>query len=188
MTYLRMTTMAIVVVLASSACGGGETAESSTTTSVVFTETTTTTATTTTLATTTSSTTVPPEQLSATTTTFRVQLDLKALGFFEGQIDGIAGEETRAALRSFQTQQGIGSDGEFGSQTDAVMVPLLVVNVEYIKKLQEELTKLGLYTSIIDGKIGKGTKAAIEKLQGSCDLEKTGIIDIATRICLDNAG
>ena len=156
MTYLRMTTMAIVVVLASSACGGGETAESSTTSSVVFTETTTTTATTTTLATTTSSTTVPPEQLSATTTTFRVQLDLKALGFFEGQVDGIAGEETRAALRSFQTQQGIGSDGEFGSQTDAVMVPLLVVNVEYIKKLQEELTKLGLYTSIIDGKIGKG--------------------------------
>jgi peptidoglycan hydrolase-like protein with peptidoglycan-binding domain len=187
MTYLRMTTMACVVALAASACGGGETAESSTTTSVVFTETTTTTVVSTTLATTTT-TTVPAEKLSATSTTLQVQLDLKALGFFDGQTDGIAGEETQTALRSFQTQQGIGADGEFGSQTDAAMVPLLVASVEYIKKLQEELKELGLYTNIIDGKLGKGTKAAIENLQGSCDLEKTGIIDIATRICLAEAG
>jgi peptidoglycan hydrolase-like protein with peptidoglycan-binding domain len=188
MTYLRMTTMACAVALAASACGGGETAESSTTSSVVFTETTTTTAVASTTLATTTTTTVPAQKLSATSTTFQVQVDLKALGFFDGQIDGIAGEETQAALRSFQTQQGIGADGEFGSQTDGAMVPLLVASVEYVKKLQEELKDLGLYTNIIDGKIGKGTKAAIEKLQESCDLEVTGVIDIATRICLARAG
>ena len=57
----------------------------------------------------------------------------------------------------------------------------------YVETLQEDLTDVGLYTGPIDGDYGKGTKAAVEKLQGSCDIEKTGEIDIATRICLDQA-
>ena len=188
MTYLRVITMTCVVALVATACGGGDTAESSTTSSVVFTETTTTTVAPTTLATSsTTSTTAPPKQ-SATDTTYRVQRDLIALGFFEGQVDGIAGEQTQAALRSFQTQQGIGADGEFGPNTDAAMYPLLMEDKDYVEELQEELTDLGLYTGPIDGDFGKGTTAAVKKLQGSCELEDTGIIDIATRICLDRAG
>jgi peptidoglycan hydrolase-like protein with peptidoglycan-binding domain len=114
-----------------------------------------------------------------------VQLDLKALGLFSGQVDGIAGEETQAALRAFQTQQGISADGEFGPVTDAALYPLLMDNTAYVEDLQENLTELGLYSGPIDGDYGKGTTAAVEKLQASCDLEQTGDIDIKTRLCLD---
>ena len=137
---------------------------------------------------TTTTTTAPESNLSATATTYRVQRDLKALGLFDGQVDGIAGEQTQAALRAFQTQQGIGADGEFGPGTDAAMYPLLMKDKAYVEGLQDELEGLGLYTGPIDGDYGKGTKAAVKKLQGSCELEDTGIIDIATRICLVQAG
>ena len=67
------------------------------------------------------------------------------------------------------------------------MYPLLMEDTAYVENLQEELEHLGIYTGPIDGDFGKGTTAAVEKLQGSCDLEETGLIDIATRICLDRA-
>lgn len=188
MTYLRTAAAAFAIALVAAACGGGEASDTSTTSSVVFTETTTSTVPQTTLATTSTTTTTAPPKQSATDTTYRVQRDLIALGFFDGQVDGIAGEETQAAIRAFQTQQGITADGEFGPQTDAAMYPLLMEDADYVEELQEDLEELGLYTGPIDGDYGKGTTAAVEKLQGSCELEDTGIIDIATRICLMRAG
>lgn len=188
MTYLRVAAMTCAVALIATACGGGETAESTTTSSVVFTETTTTTLATTTTSSSTTTTTAPTNNVPATATTYRVQRDLKALGFFDGVVDGIAGEETQSALRAFQTQQGITSDGEFGPNTDAALYPLLMKDKDFVEYVQEELEKIGLYTGPIDGDFGKGTTAAIKKLQASCELEETGDIDIATRICLDRAG
>lgn len=188
MSPVRTTIMVVVFALAVAACGGDEPAATTTTTPIDFTDTTlvtTTTLGTTTLATTT---TVAGPTLSATDTIFRVQQDLRALGFFDGVVDGIAGEETQTALKAFQTQAGITADGEFGPQTDAALYPMLMEDTAYVEDLQEELTDLGLYAGPIDGDYGKGTKSAIETLQGSCDLEKTGIIDITTRICLDRAG
>jgi peptidoglycan hydrolase-like protein with peptidoglycan-binding domain len=190
MRRVHATIAVLLVALVAVACGGEEAADTtsllsslSTTSSIVFTSTT---VATTTAAETTITIAAGPV-LSATDTTFRVQIDLKALGFFDGQIDGIAGEVTQAALTAFQTQQGISADGEFGTQTDLAMYPLLMEDIAYVKDLQEELEHLGIYTGPIDGDFGKGTTAAVEKLQGSCDLEETGLIDIATRICLDSA-
>ena len=177
----------MIVVLVAAACSGdGVTDTSSTTTSSIVFSSTTLATTTTTLADTTTTTTSGPA-LSATATTFRVQIDLKALGFFDGQIDGIAGEKTQTALKTFQTQQGISADGEFGPQTDLAMYPLLMADIDYVEDLQKDLEDLGIYTGPIDGDYGNGTTAAVKKLQGSCDLEETGLIDIATRICLDRA-
>jgi peptidoglycan hydrolase-like protein with peptidoglycan-binding domain len=68
------------------------------------------------------------------------------------------------------------------------MIPLLVASDEHINEVQEQLTDLGLYTSIIDGDFGKGTKAAVEKLHDSLDPEQTGITEIGVRICLDRSG
>jgi peptidoglycan hydrolase-like protein with peptidoglycan-binding domain len=176
--------------IVAAACGDGGTADTTTTSSIDFTDTTLVTNTTVALTTTTAA--IPTTQagpiLSATDTIYRVQIDLKALGFFDGQIDGISGEETQSALKAFQTQQGISADGEFGPQTDAALYPLLMEDSDYVENLQKDLADLGLYTGPIDGDYGKGTKAAVQKLQGSCDLEQTGVIDIRTRICLDHAG
>jgi peptidoglycan hydrolase-like protein with peptidoglycan-binding domain len=186
-TVLRKTLLVVATMLVAAGCGGSDATETTTTTTVVFTSTSAavTTSSTTTLADTT--TTAASVSQSATATTYRVQLDLKALGLFDGQVDGIAGEQTQSALKAFQTQQGIPADGEFGPQTDALLTPLLIADQAYVEDLQDRLTELGVYTGPIDGDYGKGTKAAVSKVQASCELEETGTIDIATRICIDEA-
>lgn len=187
MRPVRMTIVVGMLALVGAACGSGvpETSTTSSTTPV-FTPTSAPTTTSTTTSSTTT-TTVPPS-LGATSTIYRVQQDLAALGFFTGQIDGVPGEETQTAIKAFQTEQGIEADGQFGPKTDAALYPLLMKDKPYVEGLQEALTEAGVYTGPIDGSYGKGTKAAVEKLQGSCDIEQTGDIDIATRICLDEAG
>lgn len=187
MTLLRKTLLVVATMLVAAGCGGSDAPETTTSSTVVFTSTSAanTTSSTTTISETT--TTAPPVSQSATATTYRVQLDLKALGLFDGQVDGIAGEETQNALKAFQTQQGIPADGEFGPQTDALLTPLLIADQAYVEELQETLTEIGVYTGPIDGDYGNGTKAAVSKVQASCELEETGIIDITTRICIDEA-
>jgi peptidoglycan hydrolase-like protein with peptidoglycan-binding domain len=113
-----------------------------------------------------------------------VQQDLTALGYFTGTIDGIAGAETTAAIAKFQADQGLDADGKFGPNTDAAMVPLLQADDDYVKEVQETLTELEFYRGPVDGDYGKGTQKAVERLQGSCELEETGQLDIATRLCL----
>lgn len=113
-----------------------------------------------------------------------VQQDLTALGYYTGPIDGIAGDETRAALAKFQSDAGIEADGEFGPITDAAIVPVLQADEDYVTGVQEELTDLDFYSGPIDGDYGNGTRRAVEKLQTSCDLEETGELDITTRLCL----
>lgn len=113
-----------------------------------------------------------------------MQIDLTALGYFDGVTDGIAGEQTRAAIAKFQADAGIEADGEFGPVTDAALVPLLMADEAYVENVQEALTDKDLYSGPIDGDYGRGTKAAVEDLQASCDIEPTGEIDIATRLCL----
>lgn len=187
MTVRRKTLWVAAIMLVAAGCGGSGAPETTTTTTVVFTTTSeaTTTSSTTTIADTTTTSLAVTQ--SATATTYRVQLDLKALGLFDGQVDGIAGEETQSALKAFQTQEGIPADGEFGPQTDALLTPLLMADTAYVETLQEMLTDLGVYSGPIDGDYGNGTKAAVEKIQASCELEETGVIDIATRICIDEA-
>jgi peptidoglycan hydrolase-like protein with peptidoglycan-binding domain len=176
---------AMAVALA--ACGGTDAADTTTSSTSSTIATTLSSSTSSSTTTTTVPATSSTVRISATSTTVRVQLDLEALGYFSGQVDGIAGEVTQAALRAFQTDQGITADGEFGPQTDGKLYPLLMADEAYVTELQEHLQDLGFYSGPIDGDYGDGTRSAVEKLQASCDLEETGEIDIATRICLDEA-
>jgi peptidoglycan hydrolase-like protein with peptidoglycan-binding domain len=129
-------------------------------------------------------TTTTAAKLGATSTMIVVQQDLTALGLFDGKIDGIAGEKTRAAIAKFQADAGITADGNFGPNTDAALVPLLVANEDYVAEVQETLIELEFYGGPVDGSIGRGTKKGIELLQKSCELEETGTLDIKTRLCL----
>lgn len=172
----------IVVAAVILAACGGDGASETTTTATTIPATTSSTSTTTTVPETTSTTTVPAA--GATSTMYVVQADLTALGYFDGVIDGIAGEITTAAIASFQTDVGVEADGEFGPVTDAEMYPLLQRDSAYVEGVQEALAELELYTGPIDGDYGAGTEAAVKKLQASCDLEETGDLDIATRLCL----
>ncbi len=177
-----LVTAGVVIALVATACGGDDAAETTTTAappSTVATTTSTSSTTTTTLATTTTD-----DGLVATATTLVVQVDLTALGYFEGAIDGIAGPETQSAIARFQGDAGIEADGVFGPVTDEAMVPQLQALPEYVEQVQEDLTERELYTGPIDGDYGDGTRAAVEKLQAECELEETGELEINTRICL----
>ncbi|MFO7700128.1 MAG: peptidoglycan-binding domain-containing protein [Acidimicrobiia bacterium] len=164
------------------ACGG-DGAESTTTTTTEPATTSTSSTTTSTLPTTTTTSTTTPA-IPATATTYVVQTDLTALGYFSGVIDGIAGDETRAAIASFQSDAGIEADGEFGPVTDAALFPRLQEDAPYVESVQETLAALELYTGPIDGDFGAGTQAAVERFQETCELEPTGELEIATRLCL----
>jgi peptidoglycan hydrolase-like protein with peptidoglycan-binding domain len=181
MNKVRLGILLGLLTLVVAACGGG--ADEATTTS----STTNVAAPSTTQATTT--TTLPPttttlSTLGATSTMIVVQQDLTALGYFTGTVDGIAGDETRAAVAKFQADAGIDADGEFGSNTDAALVPLLQADKDYITEVQETLIELEFYGGPVDGDFGKGTVKGVELLQKSCELEETGELDIKTRLCL----
>ena len=182
MKNVRLGLLLGVFALVAAACGGGAAETTTSSTTVVVTPPPTTTAATTTVPTTTTTTVA---EAGATATMLVVQQDLTALGYYSGPIDGIAGDETRAALAKFQADAGIEADGEFGPTTDAAMVPLLQADEDYVTGVQEELTELDFYSGPIDGDYGKGTRTAVERLQASCDLEETGELDITTRLCLE---
>jgi peptidoglycan hydrolase-like protein with peptidoglycan-binding domain len=182
MKNVRLGILLGVFALVAAACGGGTADTTTTTTEAVVTPPPTTTAATTTIPPTTTTTTIAGP--GATSTIIVVQQDLTVLEYYTGTIDGIAGEETRSAIAKFQSDAGIEADGEFGPITDAAMVEALQANDTYVKLVQKNLTELDFYTGPIDGDYGKGTIAAVEKLQKSCDLEETGELDIATRLCL----
>lgn len=46
------------------------------------------------------------------------QKDLKRLGFYAGDVDGIAGAKTKAAVKAFQKANGLVADGVYGKMTD----------------------------------------------------------------------
>ena len=177
-----MTTACVTLAVLLAACGGSTeettTTSTSTTTVPVATTSSSTTQTTVPLSTTTT------PSLGATDTIYVVQADLTLLGYFDGIIDGIAGEETRAAIAKFQAEAGVEADGEFGPVTDGELTPLLEANTDYVEQVQEALQELDLYSGPIDGDLGSGTRAAIEQAQAGCDVEETGSLDIATRLCL----
>ena len=46
-----------------------------------------------------------------------IQKALTEAGFYKGTIDGVIGKKTRAAIRAFQTQNGLTADGVCGTKT-----------------------------------------------------------------------
>ena len=181
----RISILVAVLALVAAACGGGDDTSTTTTLAAVATTPPTTAApvTTTAPAPTTTTSTPPGSDIPATTTIVVVQGDLAFLGFYEGPIDGIAGEETEAAISAFQKDAGIDVDGAYGPQTDAAMAEALESNEEYVTELQEDLMELKLYPGPADGDYGQGTQTAVKAFQKDCDVEETGLLDIATRLC-----
>ena len=188
----RTRRLAIVVAalgLVVAACGGGDDAGTTTTAAAVATTPPTTTAPVTTTSSappttpTTPTTTRPSSDLPATSTIVVVQSDLTFLGFYEGPIDGIAGEETQAAISAFQTDAGIEVDGEYGPLTDEALAETLESNEEYVMGVQDDLIEKELYSGPVDGDYGTGTQNAVKAFQLDCEIEETGHLDIETRLC-----
>jgi len=180
-----MAILVAVLSLVAAACGGSDDAATTTTAATVATTPPTTAApVTTTAPAPTTTTSQPGSDIPATATIIVVQGDLAFLGFYEGPIDGIAGDETHDAISAFQTDADIEADGEYGPNTDAAMAEALESNEEYVTDLQEFLMDQELYPGPADGDYGNGTQRAVKAFQADCEIEETASLDIATRLCL----
>ena len=128
------------------------------------------------------------------------QKKLQELDLYDGEIDGINGVGTKAAIREFQRLSGLTVDGILGPITKKALslgtdafLPIGnadVVNVEEIVFSQEiqdaqmKLQELDLYDGEIDGINGVGTKAAIREFQRLSGLTVDGILGPITKKAL----
>ncbi len=116
--------------------------------------------------------------------TTQLQLALRALGYYEGEITGVYDEATTAAVAAFQTAVGLPATGQFDEATDAALRQLLgdgsaAINASVVQ-LQQALTELGFYAGPIDGRYSAATIEAVRAAQRALGVPETGLIDVAT--------
>jgi branched-chain amino acid transport system substrate-binding protein len=114
----------------------------------------------------------------------QLQLALKALGYFDGDITGVYDEATTAAVAALQRDLGLPDTGEFDEATDAALRERLGGRLDAfaasVTELQQALTERGYYTGPIDGRYSAELTAAIKAFQRDLGVPETGIIDVAT--------
>lgn len=88
-------------------------------------------------------------------TTKQKQWQLWLLGYYDGAIDGQWGPQSAHATIGLQRDYGLGDDGVFGRQTEAL-------SMDIVTKLQKALTDGGL---TIDGLAGMDTSMAVADWQ-----------------------
>ncbi|MGN1020206.1 MAG: peptidoglycan-binding protein, partial [Aristaeellaceae bacterium] len=136
-----------------------------------------------------------------------MQKRLKTLGYYTGTVDGDFGSATTAAVKAFQTQNGLKADGIAGTTTLNKLYLDTTANAssssgsstisstgyvtlregdtgDAVKKLQEQLKKLGYYSGSVDGKYGSGTTQAVMTFQQMYSLRVDGIAGPATQRAL----
>ena len=120
-----------------------------------------------------------------------LQEKLNAKGFDSGNVDGIFGAKTYAAVTAFQKANGLGVDGIVGKLTWAKLYDATPVNVtpvttqpmlrtgsrgDAVRKLQELLNTKGYDCGSVDGIFGSKTKAAVLAFQKANGLGADGIV------------
>ena len=133
-----------------------------------------------------------------------MQLVLKSYGYYEGDIDGLFGNISKKALINFQSSNNIVPDGIIGSKTCNLLLnkKQIVKNTistaknvnsdnseqnysQEIYEAQKALKELGLYTSVLDGINGPGTKRALRTFQSKSGLNADGVLGPLTKSALD---
>ncbi|MDE6294150.1 MAG: peptidoglycan-binding protein, partial [Clostridiales bacterium] len=102
-----------------------------------------------------------------------VQARLTTLGYYSSTIDGKWGSRTTAAVKKFQTANGLKADGIVGSGTASRLKVKLPVSggISYgktdfnVAAVQARLKTFGYYTGTVDGKLCNGTLRAVLRYQ-----------------------
>ncbi len=133
----------------------------------------------------------------------RLQERLMELGYYSCEADGIYDSNDIAAVKAFQKRNSLKADGIAGLETQLKLysdyavpaetssiklptpIPFTAPDVtvtlrtgssgEYVRLLQERLTVLGYYSSVIDGDYGSGTLRAVVTFQQFHGLSADGV-------------
>ncbi|MBD2176741.1 peptidoglycan-binding protein [Pseudanabaena sp. FACHB-1998] len=146
------------------------------------------------------------ETAPASSTVMNLQKLLADRGFYNGAVDGIMGNQTRAAIIAAQKAYNLVPDGIAGSQTlaalesdgKATIKPISDTSTTSstspttrspeVANLQELLSKRGFYNGAIDGIKGDQTKNAILAAQKQYGLATDGIAGAQTLAALESDG
>lgn len=135
-----------------------------------------------------------------------VQEKLIQLGYLSGKVDGKYGKDTAAAVKSFQSRNGLKVDGICGEDTVEVLfgnnpidagssvtpAPSPVTETkptrtlragasgEDVRSVQAQLDKLGYYGGSLDGIYGEGTVNAVKAFQAHNGLTVDGKVGTKT--------
>ncbi|UUU31848.1 peptidoglycan-binding protein [Streptomyces sp. CA-210063] len=98
----------------------------------------------------------------------------------EVDVDGIFGPKTKAAVKAFQSEHGLTSDGKVGERTWPVLVRVDTrVDGDAVKAIQELLDRAGRPTDVT-GRFTRATVANLSAFQEDHGLPVTGEADAAT--------
>lgn len=119
-----------------------------------------------------------------------VQRELKAKGYYQGHLDGVAGPVTLAAIMAFQDDYNMpitarasntllkrivfGASGAVKTKTGTKIYSLTAQ--KFIFQLQKQLAELGYDPGTLDGKLGVQTRNAIKSFEKDRELKVTGRI------------
>ena len=130
-----------------------------------------------------------------------MQIVMKSYGYYNGQIDGIFGNNSKQSLILFQLNNQIEPDGIIGNETCTLLLNKSnIQKYKIIKTIEAQntinpysqeiydaqliLKDLGLYLSAVDGINGEGTKKAVKEFQSKSGLVADGVIGSKTKAAL----
>jgi peptidoglycan hydrolase-like protein with peptidoglycan-binding domain len=124
------------------------------------------------------------DQLTRASLVRAVQSELNGLGYNAGPADGVFGPTTRAAVRTFQNDNGLPVTGEVTQSllTNIRQAPgddgtVDVQRVALVKAVEQALDVRGYEVGPIDGKVTTQTTSAVRTYQSDAGLTVNGRID-----------
>lgn len=106
----------------------------------------------------------------------QAQQQLRAMGLYEGPIDGRYGPETQQALRAYQGLHGLQVTGALTPETQKSLQAQQTKQQGQVtvREAQQHLKAAGFYAGPVDGNFGPGTEEALRKYQQAQGLQVTG--------------
>lgn len=124
-----------------------------------------------------------------------LQQSLTDAGYFDGEIDGVYGPETAAAVQALQKENGLPQTGWMDKATDAALQAELAAvggaaaqqSTASTAAVQQTLKLAGYWDGPVDGQWTDELTAALEEFQTDLGVPATGTVDSATIAAFEKA-